>query len=243
MIKIITAIGNEELNNILKKQNNIIIENPDIQYQEGIIEALEKYPDTNIIILSEKIIGNLKIEELIQNIIIIKNDIKIILLCDEEIYEEDENLIKVIKYEENYLNIILKIFSDKKEIKNKININNNELKKIENKNYQIEVRNEEKNINKKIENKNLEKEIEKNFDEEKIKKEIQELKDYKNNLIEKNNIKKIKLKNKFNKNNILKKIKEIIKNIKEKIIKKKKYIITIIGCSGVRKNNFYFYIS
>lgn len=243
MIKIITAIGNEELNNILKKQNNIIIENPDIQYQEGIIEALEKYPDTNIIILSEKIIGNLKIEELIQNIIIIKNDIKIILLCNEAIYEEDENLIKVIKYGEDYLNIILKIFSDKKEIKNKINISNNKFKKIENKNYQTEIKNEEKNINKKIENKNLEKEIEKNFDEEKIKKEIQELKNYKNNLIEKNNIKKNKFKNKFNKNNILKKIKERIKNIKERIIKKKKYIITIIGCSGVRKNNFYFYIS
>ena len=234
MIKIITAIGNEELNNILKKQNNIIIENPDIQYQEGIIEALEKYPDTNIIILSEKIIGNLKIEELIQNIIIIKNDIKIILLCNEKIYKEDENLIKTINYEEDYLNIILELFSDKKEIENKNKISEMEIYK----NKLLK-----KNNNKKIEYKNSEKEIEKNFNEEKIKKEKNKLKNYENNLIEKNNNNKIKLKNKFNKNNILKKLKEKIKNIKEKIIKKQKYIITIIGCSGVRKNNFYFYIS
>ena len=85
LIKVITAIGNEELNNILKKEE-VIIESPDIQYQEGIIEALEKYPDTNIIILNENIIGNLETEELIRNIVMIKNDIRIILLCNKDIY-------------------------------------------------------------------------------------------------------------------------------------------------------------
>lgn len=223
MIKIITAIGNEELNNILKEQKNIKIENPDIQYQEGIIEALEKYPETNTIILSENIIGNLKIEELIQNIIIIKNNIKIILLCQEKIYEENENLIKTIKYDEDYIKIILKIFSDKKEIKNKNEIQNYKNNLLE------------KNINKKIEYENYKNKINEKFYEEEIKNNEKEIN---KKIINK----KTKEQKNFYSNNILKKIKLIIKNIKEKFIKNKKYIITIIGCSGVRKNNFYFHI-
>ena len=223
MIKIITAIGNEELNNILKEQKNIKIENPDIQYQEGIIEALEKYPETNTIILSENIIGNLKIEELIQNIIIIKNNIKIILLCQEKIYEENENLIKTIKYDEDYIKIILKIFSDEKEIKNKNEIQNYKNNLLE------------KNINKKIEYENYKNKINEKFYEEEIKNNEKEIN---KKIINK----KTKEQKNFYSNNILKKIKLIIKNIKEKFIKNKKYIITIIGCSGVRKNNFYFHI-
>ena len=223
MIKIITAIGNEELNNILKEQKNIKIENPDIQYQEGIIEALEKYPETNTIILSENIIGNLKIEELIQNIIIIKNNIKIILLCQEKIYEENENLIKTIKYDEDYIKIILKIFSDEKEIKNKDEIQNYKNNLLE------------KNINKKIEYENYKNKINEKFYEEEIKNNEKEIN---KKIINK----KTKEQKNFYSNNILKKIKLIIKNIKEKFIKNKKYIITIIGCSGVRKNNFYFHI-
>ena len=223
MIKIITAIGNEELNNILKEQKNIKIENPDIQYQEGIIEALEKYPETNTIILSENIIGNLKIEELIQNIIIIKNNIKIILLCQEKIYEENENLIKTIKYDEDYIKIILKIFSDEKEIKNKNEIQNYKNNLLE------------KNINKKIEYENYKNKINEKFYEEEIKNNEKEIN---KKIINK----KTKEQKNFYSNNIFKKIKLIIKNIKEKFIKNKKYIITIIGCSGVRKNNFYFHI-
>ena len=223
MIKIITAIGNEELNNILKEQKNIKIENPDIQYQEGIIEALEKYPETNTIILSENIIGNLKIEELIQNIIIIKNNIKIILLCQEKIYEENENLIKTIKYDEDYIKIILKIFSDEKEIKNKDEIQNYKNNLLE------------KNINKKIEYENYKNKINEKFYEEEIKNNEKEIN---KKIINK----KTKEQKNFYSNNILKKIKLIIKNIKEKFKKNKKYIITIIGCSGVRKNNFYFHI-
>ena len=113
MIKVITAIGNEELNNILKKEE-VIIESPDIQYQEGIIEALEKYPDTNIIILNENIIGNLETEELIRNIVMIKNDIRIILLCNKDVYSEDENLVKIIELKEDYIQIVLEILLNRK---------------------------------------------------------------------------------------------------------------------------------
>ena len=42
MKKIITAIGDENLNIFLKKQNNVEVIGNDIQYQEGIFEILEK---------------------------------------------------------------------------------------------------------------------------------------------------------------------------------------------------------
>ena len=65
MKRVITAIGNEELNKMLRKQKDILIESPDIQYQEGIIEAIDKYPKTDIVILFEKIIGEIELEDLI----------------------------------------------------------------------------------------------------------------------------------------------------------------------------------
>ena len=42
MKNIITAIGNERLNEELKKENNIKILNKDIQYREGVLEILEE---------------------------------------------------------------------------------------------------------------------------------------------------------------------------------------------------------
>ena len=44
-IKVLTAIGNENLNNILKNQNEFEILENDIFYKEGILEFLEKNKD------------------------------------------------------------------------------------------------------------------------------------------------------------------------------------------------------
>lgn len=107
MKKVITAIGNEELNNILKVQRDIIVENPDIQYQEGIIEALDKYRDIDMVILYENIIGELELEDLIRSITIIKNDIEIILITDEEVKLESKQIVKIVKNNENYIRNIL----------------------------------------------------------------------------------------------------------------------------------------
>lgn len=70
MVNIITAIGNENLNNKLKKEKNIKILEQDIQYQEGIIEFLnQKTKKLDYIILSETIQGNKKIEDFIDQLI------------------------------------------------------------------------------------------------------------------------------------------------------------------------------
>lgn len=55
MKKILTAVGDEELNIKLRVYNNFIIVNQDIQYQEGIIEALNQYEGIDMIILHEDI--------------------------------------------------------------------------------------------------------------------------------------------------------------------------------------------
>lgn len=55
MKKILTAVGNEELNTRLRVYDNLIIVNQDIQYQEGIIEAIHEYEAIDMIILHEDI--------------------------------------------------------------------------------------------------------------------------------------------------------------------------------------------
>ncbi len=112
--RIITAIGDETLNNILRQKENLIIESTDIQYQEGIIEALEKYPDTDIVILNDEIMGDLEIEELILSITILKNDIEIIVITNKkEEIEENKNVIKIISHKENYEDDILEYLFEK----------------------------------------------------------------------------------------------------------------------------------
>lgn len=120
MKKIITAIGNKELNNLLKQKTNIIIKSTDIQYQEGIFEALEKYPNIDTIILKEDIIGDMKLEELIRNIVLIKNNIQIILITNEEkTFSQNKNIIKIVKNKKDYVKDIEKYILSKIDINNK----------------------------------------------------------------------------------------------------------------------------
>lgn len=80
MKKVITAIGEKELNDIIRELEGIEVKTSDIIYREGIIEALEKYPDINLVIIKEDIIGNIEIKELIRKIIIAKEDIEIMII-------------------------------------------------------------------------------------------------------------------------------------------------------------------
>ena len=108
MKRIITAVGSEDLNNILKIQKDVKVEGSDIQYQEGIIEALEKYQNIDIVILNEDIIGELNLEELIRSIVILRNDIEIMLIAEEvEELKEIKNIIKFINNKINYVDTIL----------------------------------------------------------------------------------------------------------------------------------------
>lgn len=109
MKNIITAIGNPKLNNLIKAQKTIIVKGKDIQYQEGIFEALDKHKDIDGIIIREDIIGELELEDLIRGIIMLKNDIEMILITNQEKQKlQNENVIKIIDNNSNYVNEITK---------------------------------------------------------------------------------------------------------------------------------------
>lgn len=149
--KILTAIGNPFLNNELKKIENFEIIGNDIQYQEGIFEAFEINKNINFIILSQLLPGELKIEEIIDNILTINSKIKIILILEKYDDSLEETLKKIGVYRIIYndkvkINDIVRIINEdekmekyneeiRKEIEElkKYIINNNEKNKIDNK--------------------------------------------------------------------------------------------------------------
>lgn len=109
MKRILTAIGSEELNTILKMQKDIEVVGTDIQYQEGVVEALEKYQNIDIVILNENIIGELDLEDLIRSIVILRNNIEIILIAEEiEELEDIKNITKTVNNKTNYVDTIIK---------------------------------------------------------------------------------------------------------------------------------------
>ena len=150
MKKIITALGNQVLNNELKKINEFEIVANDLQYKEAIIELLEINKNVNYIILSGILPGNITLTDLITKIKIINNNIEIIILLEKKEKEIEKKLkeqkIKNVLYIDNIkINDIIKILKNKKinnktkipqeeniknEINRKIKINNNIKKQI-----------------------------------------------------------------------------------------------------------------
>ncbi|MDR0979154.1 MAG: P-loop NTPase [Lachnospiraceae bacterium] len=92
MIKIVTAIGSPEINTELKNVEDYEIITRDIQYEEGLLEILEKNISINILILSNKIIEENKFKELIKKIKNINSLIKIIIILKKEDSELEEYL-------------------------------------------------------------------------------------------------------------------------------------------------------
>ena len=94
--RVITAIGNPEINEKLKKENVEIV-CADILYKEGILEFLEINNKIDYILINEKLEGKIKIEELIEKIKLLNKNIKIILISKNEknyknIYKKIENI-------------------------------------------------------------------------------------------------------------------------------------------------------
>jgi len=148
MKKIITAINNPKLNEELKKENNFEIIGKDIQYKEAVLEILEKNNNIDLIILSEKIPGEIELENLIKKIKLINKEIKIIIILEKENNYLEKILIKnniVDFYYNNKINLneLIKIIN-KKEINMEEEII--KLKKI------IEEKNKNNNL---IRNKNI----------------------------------------------------------------------------------------
>ena len=146
MKKIITAIGNPNLNNKLKEIKEIEVLREDIQYQEAIFDILKKEKELNDIIISSTLPGNKQIEEVIHNILEIKSNIDIILIIDKENEELMTYLnMRKIKYffnhKTNYHQIIKTILNSNNieiELKNEIE----ELKKMMMKNKKILIKEE-----------------------------------------------------------------------------------------------------
>ena len=252
MAKIITAIIEE---NILKKINkNKITENKNILYKEAILDTLKKNKKVDIIIISEKIPGEINLIKLIKKIKNINKKIKIIIILYNKKIEKEliKNNIKDI-----YYNNILSINKLIKKLEENNYIKNNNLK-IKNKkiiNIIIKIINNKiKNnvIIKKINNELLAKEKNKNkviciFGENLIDRKIIELIIIKKLLIKKNKIIIINLK--INNRKIKEKNKKIIRinkrknkyylqlkinnKLKEKIINKN--ILEIININKILK--------
>ena len=92
MIKIITALGNPEVNNRLRNIEEFEVLKNDIQYQDGILEALDNEKNINYLILTEIIPGENKIEDLIEKIKLKNNTLKIIIILQNK-KEELENYL------------------------------------------------------------------------------------------------------------------------------------------------------
>ena len=84
MKKVITALLNKTVNEKLKQYNEIKILINDIQYQEGIIEALEINNEIDFIILSELLPGEYNLKGLVEKIKTIKKEIEIIIILEKE---------------------------------------------------------------------------------------------------------------------------------------------------------------
>lgn len=174
MKKIITALGNPLLNDELSKEKEFKILTKDIQYQDGIFEILEKEEKIDFLILSEILLGENKIEDLIEIIKEKNNKIKIIIILENE-KKELENILYIKGARKIYYN-------NKVEIEEIIYFMKNE--------------NKEDNEKIKMELENLKEILIKNninFEKEKINNNLLENEIYKNkNKKEKNKIKLIK---------------------------------------------------
>ena len=155
-MKIITAIGNPEINEELNKDNFYEVIGVDIQYQDGVFEILEQNKNIDYLILNLNIFGELNEINFIEKIIEKNNKLKLIIILEKENeklinYLLSKNINNILFKNKNNLIEINNIIKNKKEInlinqKNKLNKNNliknkinyNKLnKKIKNKYYFI----------------------------------------------------------------------------------------------------------
>ncbi len=209
-MKIITALENPKTNEKLKKETNFEVIGNDIQYQEGVIEILEKNPEINLIIISELLSGQIGFKRLIEKIKLINKNIEIIAILKNENEETKNYLIS-----KGVFNIFYNNKITNNELINKINKINSDIK-------ENEINEEIKNLKKII----LEKNNKKILKENKINKIFLKIKNkIKNKINLKNNI------NKIDKNKIISIVgtngigKSIFSSILAKTIKNKKILL------------------
>lgn len=138
MYKIITAIGNENLNERLKQEKKFMVYEHDVVYKEAIIEILEKDNSYNFVIINESLEGEISWIELINKIKQFNKLIKIIFILEyeNELIEKlliERKIDKVFYNKEININEFINyLINDKKseeELKNEINELKKEIKK------------------------------------------------------------------------------------------------------------------
>ena len=151
-MRIITALGNEEINKRIKEKNEI--DYKDIQYQEGVIDILEKNKNINLLILNSLLPGELKIEEFI-NIIKYKNpDLKIIIILAEA-NERLKNFLIAKGIEDIYYNNKITIEEILEKINNMENTSDEKSKYDKSKKIKLINHKSNKKIKSKNSNKNI----------------------------------------------------------------------------------------
>ncbi len=223
MKKIITAIGNENLNKKLREENTFEIMANDIQYREGILEYLEQNRNIDFLILSELLQGEIELKELIQKIKTINFNIQIILFLENK-NEELENYLYAKGIYFIFYNNQIKISEIIELIKNEKQDTNMQLKRELDELKELLLKKEnseinEKNIFEKVKDKITNK-VKSNMTNEKNNKIDNKIKNEITNKIEN------KMENKINI-----KLNNETENIKNKII-------CVSGTSGVGKSIF-----
>lgn len=221
-MKIVTALENPKINEILKEKTNYNIIETDIQYQEGIIELLEKDNKIDLIIISELLPGNIGFKELIKKIKNINSEIEIVVILENKNnkikdYLLQNNIKSIFYNNEITIEELIDFIERKNKTSNELEINR-EIKILK----EIILQNNKKNREK---NEKLNKII------NKIKKEFISIKIMKNKKINKLKFIKNKINKRTSKNKIISVVgtsgvgKSIFLSLLSKNIKNKKILI------------------
>ena len=131
-MKILTALQDPKTNEILKEKTKHNIIETDIQYQEGILETLEKNNKIDLIIISQLLPGNIGFKDLINKIKIINNNIEIIAILENKNNElkdflKQKNINSIFYNNEITIDELINVIEEKDKNKKEMEIN----KKIE----------------------------------------------------------------------------------------------------------------
>ena len=155
-MKILTALQDPKTNEILKEKTKHNIIETDIQYQEGILETLEKNNKIDLIIISQLLPGNIGFKDLINKIKIINNNIEIIAILENKNNElkdflKKKNINSIFYNNEITIDELINVIEEKDKNKKEMEINK-EIKLLKEiileNNKKIEQNKKEKKINK-----------------------------------------------------------------------------------------------
>lgn len=155
-MKILTALQDPKTNEILKEKTKDNIIETDIQYQEGILETLEKNNKIDLIIISQLLPGNIGFKDLINKIKIINNNIEIIAILENKNNElkdflKQKNINSIFYNNEITIDELINVIEEKDKNKKEMEINK-EIKLLKEiileNNKKIEQNKKEKKINK-----------------------------------------------------------------------------------------------